>query len=132
MTQSVSEVKQWSLWRSALAEHEHRERLEKASAREACCSTEADDRGAVEVRRVDALVGVPVICLAAGAGHCVAHTQTGEAWAWGRDEHGQCGLGDATMGRSTQVEAPRRLEVSSPIDRAACGRAACLPRGEAA
>ena len=64
-------------------------------AREACGAPEVqgDDRGAVEVRRVDALVGVPVIGLAAGAGHCVAHTQTGEAWAWGRDEHGQCGLG---------------------------------------
>jgi hypothetical protein len=97
-------------------------------AREACGAPEVqgDDRGAVEVRRVDALVGVPVIGLAAGAGHCVAHTQTGEAWAWGRDEHGQCGLGDATLGRSTQVEAPRRLEVSSPIDRAACGRAHTL------
>ena len=44
-------------------------------AREACGAPEVqgDDRGAVEVRRVDALVGVPVIGLAAGAGHCVAH-----------------------------------------------------------
>ena len=97
-------------------------------AQEACGSPEAkaDDRGAVEVHRINTLVGVPVIGLAAGAGHCVAHTQTGEAWSWGRDEHGQCGVGDATLGRATLVEAPKRLEVPSSIDRVACGRAHTL------
>ncbi|KAK7237196.1 ubiquitin-protein transferase [Aureococcus anophagefferens] len=68
--------------------------LHVGRAREACGVGLAGDGAAAasSCRRVDALVGVPVVGVDCGGGHCVAVTATGEAWAWGRDEHRQCGV----------------------------------------
>ena len=85
-------------------------------------SGEGDDhRGAAPVARIDALAGVPVVDLAAGGGHAACATATGEAWAWGRDEHGQCG--GLIKGEDHQVPTRVRLPARARVDRVAAGRA---------
>ena len=100
-------------------------------AREACGVGLAGDGAAAasSCRRVDALVGVPVVGVDCGGGHCVAVTATGEAWAWGRDEHRQCGVvGPLEDVDGDAVLVPGRCAVPPDfrVDRCCAGRAHTL------
>ncbi|GBF93212.1 hypothetical protein Rsub_05944 [Raphidocelis subcapitata] len=53
-------------------------------------------RWVVQPRRVEALVGVRVVAIAAGAFHSAAVDADGRAWAWGRGEDWQLGTGLST------------------------------------
>lgn len=62
--------------------------------------------------RVTGLGEVTIIAVAGGATHSVALDQTGRAWAWGSNSHGQ--LGDGTTGsRSTPGEVSGAATFSS-------------------
>lgn len=43
-------------------------------------------------RRIAALKGVNVVQAACGGWHCLAVSNTGQAYAWGGNEYGQCGV----------------------------------------
>ena len=43
-------------------------------------------------RRIAALKGVNIVQAACGGWHCLAVSNTGQAYAWGGNEYGQCGV----------------------------------------
>ncbi|KAJ8598621.1 hypothetical protein CTAYLR_003046 [Chrysophaeum taylorii] len=86
-------------------------------AADACC---ADDASAP--KRLDHLAGVPVASVVAGAAHAIAVSASGAAYAWGRNQYGQCGVEEA----GDLVRVPRRVEVSGEVSMAAAGRAHSL------
>lgn len=43
-------------------------------------------------RRIAALKGVNIVQAACGGWHCLAVSHTGQAYAWGGNEYGQCGV----------------------------------------
>ncbi|CAH9115277.1 unnamed protein product [Cuscuta europaea] len=62
------------------------------------------DAGNEEIaQKVDALVGVKVFQISAGAEHTALVTDDGSVMTWGWGEHGQLGLGDANDQASPQV-----------------------------
>jgi|TARA_B110000977_G_scaffold32052_1_gene42510 alpha-tubulin suppressor-like RCC1 family protein len=57
---------------------------------------ESQTPNVMEPSRVSTLLGIPIVsvCGGAAAAHCVAITEDGRAFVWGRNECGQLGLGD--------------------------------------
>ena len=51
-------------------------------------------------RRVDALLGRRVCCVAAGDDHSIAVTNCGRLWSWGHNLQGQLGSGDKLILRT--------------------------------
>lgn len=45
-------------------------------------------------RRIAALKGVNIVQAACGGWHCLAVSNTGQAYAWGGNEYGQCGVAE--------------------------------------
>jgi alpha-tubulin suppressor-like RCC1 family protein len=63
-------------------------------------------------KKVRALAGHRVLTLATGHGHCVAVTDIGGAWSWGRDVFGQCGHGVfCSEGGSRSRLVPTRIQL---------------------
>uniref|UniRef100_L7LWK3 HECT-type E3 ubiquitin transferase n=1 Tax=Rhipicephalus pulchellus TaxID=72859 RepID=L7LWK3_RHIPC len=71
-------------------------------------------------KRVAALQGKKVICIAVGSLHCVACTDTGEVYTWGDNDEGQ--LGDGTV---NAIHKPRLVAAlqGKKINRVSCGSA---------
>lgn len=71
-------------------------------------------------KRVAALQGKKVICIAVGSLHCVACTDTGEVYTWGDNDEGQ--LGDGTV---SAIHKPRLVAAlqGKKINRVSCGSA---------
>lgn len=55
-------------------------------------------------RRVSALGGTKIAQVTIGGWHCLAVTESGQAFAWGGNEYGQCGL--PTERRDIRVPTP--------------------------
>ncbi|KAG8235149.1 hypothetical protein J437_LFUL015189 [Ladona fulva] len=74
-------------------------------------------------RKVAALQGKKVICIATGSLHCVACTDSGEVYTWGDNDEGQ--LGDGT---TNAIQRPRLVAAlqGKKITRVACGSAHTL------
>jgi alpha-tubulin suppressor-like RCC1 family protein len=65
-----------------------------------------DENCSLVPKQVQAMAGHSILSVAAGNGHCLAVTERGEVFSWGRDDRGQCGHGS-----SGQVQLlPRRVE----------------------
>lgn len=67
---------------------------------------QGDEASQSRPRRIDALRGVRVSSLAAGFGHSLALSETGEVYSFGGESAGELGHGDSS---STQL-TPRRVE----------------------
>jgi len=52
-------------------------------------------------RPIAALAGLSVMQIACGSLHCLALIQSGQVWAWGDNECGQCGLGEEPSSSDT-------------------------------
>ncbi|XP_043204412.1 E3 ubiquitin-protein ligase HERC2-like [Amphibalanus amphitrite] len=74
-------------------------------------------------KKVAALQGKRIICIAVGSLHCVACSQEGEVFTWGDNDEGQ--LGDGT---TNAIQRPRLVAALSgkKINRVACGSAHTL------
>ena len=58
-------------------------------ALESCCICRGNEK---KPRRIAALKGVNIVQAACGGWHCLAVSNTGQAYAWGGNEYGQCGV----------------------------------------
>ncbi|XP_037077204.1 E3 ubiquitin-protein ligase HERC2-like [Pollicipes pollicipes] len=74
-------------------------------------------------KKVAALQGKRIVCIAVGSLHCVACSQDGEVFTWGDNDEGQ--LGDGT---TNAIQRPRLVAALSgkKINRVACGSAHTL------
>merc|ERR1712160_206656 len=52
----------------------------------------------------------------AGNNFCAALSQHGELWVWGRNDHGQLGLGEEAMGDMYSAERYPRLVRALPME----------------
>jgi len=62
-------------------------------------------------KKVAALQGKKVVCIATGSLHCVACTDQGEVYTWGDNDEGQ--LGDGTTNAIQRPRLVGNLQVSS-------------------
>lgn len=85
---------------------------------EACCCLEEEATHCSAPKRIEALAGVPVTNLAAGAFHAVALAASGRAYAWGRNSRSQCGIPDA----GDLVRVPTLVAISQKVEIVAAGR----------
>ncbi|XP_042145750.1 E3 ubiquitin-protein ligase HERC2 isoform X2 [Ixodes scapularis] len=71
-------------------------------------------------KKVAALQGKKVVCIAVGSLHCVACTDSGEVFTWGDNDEGQ--LGDGSV---NAIQKPRLVSVlqGKKINRVSCGSA---------
>ncbi|XP_064481734.1 E3 ubiquitin-protein ligase HERC2-like isoform X2 [Ornithodoros turicata] len=71
-------------------------------------------------KKVAALQGKKVICIAVGSLHCVACTDNGEVYTWGDNDEGQ--LGDGTV---NAIQKPKHVTAlqGKKINRVSCGSA---------
>ncbi len=70
---------------------------------------------------MEALVGSNIISIASGAAHALALSSNGELYAWGSNQHGQLGLGDAAGPHSqTPILAKLPSNCGRPVG-LACG-----------
>lgn len=71
-------------------------------------------------KKVAALQGKKVVCIAVGSLHCVACTDSGEVFTWGDNDEGQ--LGDGSI---NAIQKPRLVSVlqGKKINRVSCGSA---------
>ncbi len=51
-------------------------------------------------RRVTSMKGVKIVQAAIGGWHCLAVSAEGQAYSWGGNEYGQCGLSKETVRRT--------------------------------
>lgn len=58
------------------------------------CLGHGDWSSASRPRLIESLLSADVTALACGASHVVAVGSDGEIFAWGKNDHGQLGLGD--------------------------------------
>lgn len=69
-------------------------------------------------KQIDYFGGRKIVDLSVGSMHCLAVTEEGEVYGWGRNEHGQ--LGDMTMQCRTEPTLLSGLDGKKIIG-AACG-----------
>ncbi len=65
------------------------------------------------------LTGLPVQTIACGGNHSVAVSTSGAVYAWGKNDHGQLGLGDRT---DRNLPAQVRSLRSQDVRRVTCGQ----------
>jgi len=57
-----------------------------------------------------------IVKVGAGNNYCAAMSSSGELWVWGRNDHGQLGLGEEAMGDMYSAESYPRLVRSLPSE----------------
>jgi len=77
----------------------------------------------MEPSRVSTLLGIPIVsvCGGAAAAHCVAITEDGRAFVWGRNECGQLGLGDKEN-RMVPTQVTKGFPAGTKFVTGACGK----------
>lgn len=69
------------------------------------------DEGSRVPMLVSALAGHCVLSVATGYSHCLAVTESGAVFSWGRDSHGECGHGGEILSQPGHVQwRPRRID----------------------
>lgn len=92
---------------------------------EACCCDQSTEP-VWQPKRIDALAGVPVISLAAGACHAIALSKSGSAYAWGRNSHSQCCITPRQDDGGIVVTRPTIVEIADKLVAVAAGRSHSL------